>query len=143
MNINELKEMCTKDTKIDITDLDGYSVSIPELANKYHQLAYLEKNLLRYLRSEYKIIRLSRWKYYSGKADPKEYEDEPFDLKVLKNDMDLFLDGDVQVLTIKNKLEEQEEKIKLIEDTAKVIQNASFNISNTIKWKKFLAGDLT
>ena len=143
MNINELKEMCTKDTKIDITDLDGYSVSIPELANKYHQLAYLEKNLVRYLRSEYKIIRLSRWKYYSGKADPKEYEDEPFDLKVLKNDMDLFLDGDVQVLTIKNKLEEQEEKIKLIEDTAKVIQNASFNISNTIKWKKFLAGDLT
>ena len=143
MNINELKEMCVKDTKIDITDLDGYSVSIPELANKYHQLAYLEKNLVRYLRSEYKIIRLSRWKYYSGKADPKEYEDEPFDLKVLKNDMDLFLDGDVQVLTIKNKMEEQEEKIKLIEDTAKVIQNASFNISNTIKWKKFLAGDLT
>ena len=143
MNINELKEMCTKDTKIDITDLDGYSISIPELANKYHQLAYLEKNLVRYLKSEYKIIRLSRWKYYSGKADPKEYEDEPFDLKVLKNDIDLFLDGDVQVLTIKNKLEEQEEKIKLIEDTAKVIQNASFNISNTIKWKKFLAGDLT
>ena len=63
MNINELKEMCTKDTKIDITDLDGYSVSIPELANKYHQLAYLEKNLVRYLRREYKIIRLSRWKY--------------------------------------------------------------------------------
>jgi hypothetical protein len=57
--------------------------------------------------------------------------------------MDLFLDGDVQVLTIKNKLEEQEEKIKLINETAKVIQNASFNISNTIKWKKFLAGDLT
>ena len=143
MNINELTEMCSKDAKIDITDLDGFSISIPELANKYHQLAYLEKNLLRYLRSEYKIIRLSRWKYYSGKADPKEYEDEPFDLKVLKNDMDLFLDGDVQVLTIKNKLEEQEEKVKLIEDTAKVIQNASFNISNTIKWKKFLAGDLT
>jgi len=143
MNINELTEMCSKDTKIDITDLDGYSISIPELANKYHQMAYLEKNLLRYLRSEYKIIKLSRWKYYSGKANPVAYEEEPFDLKVLKNDMDRFLDGDVQVLTIKNKVEEQEEKIKLIEDTAKVIQNASFNISNTIKWKKFLAGDLT
>ena len=143
MNIDELTEMCSKDTKIDITDLDGYSISIPELANKYHQLAYLEKNLLRYLKSEYKIIKLSRWKYYSGKANPVAYEEEPFDLKVLKNDMDRFLDGDVQVLTIKNKVEEQEEKIKLIEDTAKVIQNASFNISNTIKWKKFLAGDLT
>jgi len=64
-------------------------------------------------------------------------------LKVLKNDMDMFLDGDAQILTIKNKMDEQEEKIKLINETAKVIQNASFNISNTIKWKKFLAGDLT
>jgi len=135
--------MCAKDTKIDVTDLDGYSVSIPELSNKYHQLAYTEKNLLRFLQSEYKIIKLARWKYYSGKADPKEYEDEPFDLKVLKNDMDMFLDGDAQIITIKNKMDEQEEKIKLINETAKVIQNASFNISNTIKWKKFLAGDLT
>tara|TARA_R100000789_G_scaffold97781_1_gene100742 strand:- start:318 stop:749 length:432 start_codon:yes stop_codon:yes gene_type:complete len=143
MDISDLKEMCAKDTKIDITDLDGYSVSIPELSNKYHQLAYTEKNLLRFLQSEYKIIKLARWKYYSGKADPKEYEDEPFDLKVLKNDMDMFLDGDAQILTIKNKMDEQEEKIKLINETAKVIQNASFNISNTIKWKKFLAGDLT
>ena len=46
MNINDLKEMCVKDTAIDVTDLDGYSVSIPELSNKYHQLAYTEKNLL-------------------------------------------------------------------------------------------------
>ncbi|MDP7367850.1 MAG: recombination mediator protein UvsY [Candidatus Pacebacteria bacterium] len=143
MNINDLKEMCVKDTAIDVTDLDGYSVSIPELSNKYHQLAYTEKNILRFLQSEYKIIKLARWKYYSGKADPKEYEDEPFDLKVLKNDMDMFLDGDAQIITIKNKIDEQEEKIKLINETAKVIQNASFNISNTIKWKKFLAGDLT
>ena len=46
-------------------------------------------------------------------------------------------------MNIKDKIEEQEEKIRLIEDTAKVIQNASFNISNAIKWKKFLSGDLT
>lgn len=143
MNINELKEMCRKDTKIDSADLDGYSLSIPELANKYHQLAYTEKDVLRFLQSEYKIIKLARWKYYSGKADPKEYEEEPFDLKVLKNDMDMFLDSDVQIIAIKNKMDEQEEKIKLINETAKVIQNASFNISNTIKWKKFLSGDLT
>ena len=143
MNMKDLKEMCQIDTKIDTTDLDGYSISIPDLANKYHQLRHDEKNVLRFIQSQYKILKLQKWKYYSGKADPSEYEEKPFDLKVLKNDMDLFLDGDVQVLTIKNKMEEQEEKIKLINETAKVIQNASFNISNTIKWKKFLAGDLT
>ena len=142
MNLNDLKEMCNKDTTIGI-DLDGYSISIPELANKYHQLRHDEKNLLRFLKSQYDIIKCNRWKYYSGKANPDEYEKEPFDLKVLKNDIDMFLAADKKIIDIKNKIEEQEEKVELIIDTAKVIQNASFNINNAIKWKKFLSGDLS
>jgi len=143
MKLNDLKEMCQKDTKIDSVDLDGYSISIPELANKYHQLRHDEKNTLRFLQGQYKTTKLSRWLYYSGKASEDEYEEKPFDLKVLKNDIDMFLDADEKIVDIKDKIEEQEEKIKLIEDTAKIIQNASFNISNAIKWKKFLSGDLT
>ena len=142
MNLNDLKEMCNKDTTIGI-DLDGYSISIPELANKYHQLAFDERKTLRFLEAQYDIIKLSRWKYYSGKANPDEYEKEPFDLKVLKNDIDMFLSADKKIIDIKNKIEEQEEKVELIIDTAKVIQNASFNINNAIKWKKFLSGDLS
>ena len=142
MNLNDLKEMCNRDTTIGI-DLDGYSISIPELANKYHQLAFDERKTLRFLEAQYDIIKLSRWKYYSGKANPDEYDKEPFDLKVLRNDIDMFLSADKLIKDIKDKVEEQEEKIRLIEDTAKVIQNASFNISNAIKWKKFLSGDLT
>ena len=142
MNLNDLKEMCNKDTTIGI-DLDGYSISIPELANKYHQLAFDERKTLRFLEAQYDIIKLSRWKYYSGKANPDEYDKEPFDLKVLRNDIDMFLAADKKIIDIKNKIEEQEEKVELIIDTAKVIQNASFNISNAIKWKKFLSGDLS
>ena len=142
MNLNDLKEMCNKDTTIGI-DLDGYSISIPELANKYHQLRHDEKNLLRFLKSQYDIIKCNRWEYYSGKANPDEYEKEPFDLKVLRHDMDMFLSADKMIIDIKNKIAEQEEKVELIIDTAKVIQNASFNINNAIKWKKFLSGDLT
>ena len=143
MNLNDLKEMCDKDVKIDSTDLDGYSISIPELANKYHQLAFDERKTLRFLQGLYDVLLRQRWLYYSGKASENVYEENPFDLKVLKNDIDMFLDADTQIMNIKDKIEEQEEKIKLIEETARIIQNASFNISNTIKWKKFLSGDLT
>ena len=142
MNLNDLKEMCNRDTTIGI-DLDGYSISIPELANKYHQLDFDERKTLRFLEAQYDIIKLSRWKYYSGKANPDEYEKEPFDLKVLRNDIDMFLSADKLIKDIKDKVEEQEEKIKLIDTTAKNIINASFNISNAIKWKKFLSGDLS
>ena len=99
MNLNDLKEMCNRDTTIGI-DLDGYSISIPELANKYHQLAFDERKTLRFLEAQYDIIKLSRWKYYSGKANPDEYEKEPFDLKVLKSDMDMFLKGYAGMMSI-------------------------------------------
>ena len=142
MNLNDLKEMCNRDTTIGI-DLDGYSISIPELANKYHQLAFDEKKTLRFLEAQYDIIKLSRWKYYSGKANPDEYEKEPFDLKVLKSDMDMFLNADKKIIDMKDRVGEQVDKINLIDETAKKIITASFNISNTIKWKKFLSGDLS
>ena len=142
MNLNDLKEMCNKDTTIGI-DLDGYSISIPELANKYHQIAFDEKKTLRFLEAQYNIIKRDKWLYYSGKADNDVYEKDPFDLKILKNDLDIFLSSDKMIIDIKEKLEEQKDKIRIIEDTAKVIQNASFNINNAIKWKKFLSGDLS
>ena len=143
MNLNDLKLMCEKDVKIDSTDLDGYSISIPTLANKYHQLAFDERKVLRYLQGEYNVLLQQRWLYYSGKASDDAYDKEPFDLKVLKNDMDMFLNADKQIIAMKDKVGEQVDKINLIDDTAKKIIAASFNISNTIKWKKFLAGDLT
>ena len=142
MNLNDLKEMCNRDTTIGI-DLDGYSISIPELANKYHQLAFDERKTLRFLEAQYDIIKLSRWKYYSGKANPDEYEKEPFDLKVLRNDIDMFLDADKLVKDIKDKVKEQEDKVELIIATAKLIRDTSFHIGNTIKWMKFHHGDLS
>ncbi len=143
MNINDLKEMCDKDVKIDSTDLDGYSVSIPELANKYHQLAFDERKTLRFLQGLYDVLLRQRWLYYSGKASDDVYEEEPFDLKVLKGDMDMFLNADTKIIEMKDRVGEQVDKINLIDETAKKIIAASFNISNTIKWKKFLSGDLT
>jgi hypothetical protein len=143
MNINDLREMCQKDTKINSMDIDGYSLSIPELSNKYHQIAFDERKTLRFLEAQYNIIKREKWLYYTGKANNDVYDKTPFDLKVLAKDIDLFLSSDKMIIDIKEKIEEQRDKIKIIEDTAKIIQNASFNINNTIKWKKFLSGDLT
>ena len=57
--------------------------------------------------------------------------------------MDMFLNADKKIIEMKDRVGEQVDKINLIDETAKKIIAASFNISNTIKWKKFLSGDLT
>jgi hypothetical protein len=144
MNINDIKEMIQEDSTFikDEVNIDISSLSVPELSGKYHQLISEETMTLRLLRKEYDIIYRDRWVFYSGKADPEVYKNEPFDLKILKADIDKFLNADELLNKQKDKVTLQEVKINLLTEFTKSIMSISFNIGNAIKWKKFLSGEL-
>lgn len=144
MNINDIKEMIQEDSKTikDEFNIDTTSLSVPELSGKYHQLISEEAMSLRLLRKEYDTLYRDRWVFYSGKADPEVYENEPFDLKILKADIDKFLNADELLNKQKDKVTLQEVKINLLTEFTKSIMSISFNIGNAIKWKKFLSGEL-
>ena len=141
MNLNDLKLMCEKDVKIDSTDLDGYSISIPTLANKYHQLAFDERKVLRYLQGEYNVLLQQRWLYYSGKASDDAYDKEPFDLKVLRSDVGIYIDSDEELQQLGQKEAYLETTVNYLEKVLREITNRNWTIRNTIEWKKFLHGE--
>jgi hypothetical protein len=58
-------------------------------------------------------MKLKRWMYYMGKASDEEYEKEPFDHKVLKSDVNLFLEADKSLNDLKDRISLQSEKLKL------------------------------
>ena len=140
MKIEEIKEMLEWDKSIDYTQLDTASLKIPEQAVKYQQLSHDEAVTLRYLEREYNIMKLSRWMYYMGKASDEEYEKEPFDHKVLKSDLNIFLESDLILNEIQDRMVAQAEKLKLVVDAGKVMQNKSFNIKNALEHQKFMGG---
>ena len=144
MKIEEIKEMIDKDASFlrEESNIDTASLSVPELCAKYHQLIYDETMSLNYFNTEYKIIKKNRWLYYTGKADPEVYEKKPFNLNILKADVDKFLDADDELNVISLKVKAQEEKINLLTGQVKSIMNLSFNVNNVIKWKKFLSGEI-
>jgi hypothetical protein len=144
MNINDIKLMMLKDSHFlkDEVNIDTASLSVPELSGKYHQLISEETMSLRILKKEYDVLYRDRWIFYSGKADPEEYDKEEFNLKILKQDIDKFLNADEQLNTQKDKVTLQEVKINLLTEFTKSIMSLSFNIGNAIKWKKFLSGEL-
>ena len=137
MNIKEIKEMIDKDASFlkEESNIDIASLSVPELCGKYHQLVYDETMILKYLKTEYKTIKRDRWMYYTGKSK------EPFELVVLKTDIDKFLDADEQLNASLLKVQAQEEKVNLLIEQVKSIMNLSYNVTNVIKWKKFLSGE--
>ena len=140
MKIDDIKIQLDKDKKVDHTQLDVESLKIPEQAVKYQQMAHDEALRLRFLEKEYNVAKYNRWMYYTGKADPEVYNKEPFDHKVLKSDINLFLDSDFILNEIQDRMLAQTEKLKLVVEAGKVMQNKSFNIKNALEHQKFMGG---
>jgi hypothetical protein len=140
MKIEDIKRMIEQDKSVDYTRLDSESLKIPELAVKYQQLSHDEALRLRFLEKEYNVAKYNRWMYYMGKADPDVYDKEPFDHKVLKSDLSVFLDSDLILNEIQDRIIAQTEKLKLVVEAGKVMQNKSFNIKNALEHQKFMGG---
>ena len=144
MKIDEIRELIKKDTDFIEAEcnIDIASLSVPKLCSKYQSLIYDETMTLKYFESEYDIVKCQRTLYYTGKADPEEYQKEPFDLKVLRSDVDLFLKADTKLNEFKHKVSAQQQKLNYLTEFTKSIMGLSFNVGNAIKWKKFLNGEL-
>ena len=140
MKIDEIKHQIEIDKKIDHTQLDTESLKIPEQAVKYQQMAHDAALRLRFLEKEYNVAKYNRWMYYMGKADPDVYDKEPFDHKVLKSDVNIFFEADSVLNEIQDRIIAQTEKLKLIVEAGKVMQNTSFNIKNALEHQKFMGG---
>ena len=143
MNIEQIKAQAELDTIIDANHLDDEASRIPQIHNKYLCMLIDEKLIHENLESKLKILRRDKWLYYSGKLSEDELKRkgwEPFDLNILKQDLDRFIDSDQDIITLSNKVFLQKEKINYIEGVAKIISNKIWNIRSSIEWIKFTQG---
>lgn len=102
-----------------------------------------EKIILEKYDNQLKILKRDKWLYYSGKMSKEELKNknwEPFDLAIIKQDVDRFVESDREVIDLSNKLFVQKEKINYIESVIKIIANKIWNIKSTIEWIKFTQG---
>ena len=75
-------------------------------------------------------------------AEPQEYKDSNFDLKVLRQDVDKFIDADEDIIKSRQKIEYLKQICGYCESTLKQINNRTFQIKNAIEWKKFTMGSM-
>ena len=140
MVLEQLQNEAEKDLKIDNEKLDIESLKTPELYAKYLKI-YTRWNLLsKQAESEYKVLFRKKWEYYSGKAPPSVYQEKPFDLKVLKQDLPTYLESDEELIKSKHKVDYHTAMCDYAERVCKSINNRGFQIKNAIDWKRFLEG---
>ena len=141
MDLNELQNDVDRDLKIDDTELDLESIRTPQLHNKYLKLYTKYSLQLRRVKDEYKVLQRHKWEYYTGKSTPDVYQEKPFDLKVLKADVGIYLDSDSELQQLGQKEAYLETTVNYLEKILREINNRQWTIRNTIEWKKFLHGE--
>ena len=140
MNLDELKLQVQRDLKVDDEHLDTESLKNQEIKAVYldHKSRY--ELLLYRAKGDYKRLYREKWEYYGGKADAKVYATKPFDLKVLKTDLHVYLESDEDIIRAEHKIAYLETTIKYIEGMLQNIKNRGWDIKNAIEWRKFEAG---
>ena len=85
-------------------------------------------------------MKREKWEYYKGKSSAEVYAEKPFDLKILKTDIDKYLESDSELQKAKQKVDYLDTTVDFLDRTIRQISNRTFTIKNAIDWRKFTSG---
>lgn len=140
MTLEELQQAIDKDLQINDTELDLESLKTPQLHNKYLKHLNNYKLLTSRAQTDYSTMKREKWEYYTGKAPAEVYALKPFDLKILKTDIDKYLESDEDLQKLKQKVDYLQTTVDYLDRTIRLISNRGFTIKNAIDWRKFTSG---
>lgn len=140
----EIIEMWNTDAVIDDNHLDSASIDTSKLHAKYLHMLIKYKLKMTKVRSDYKLLRQKKFRYYRGEMSRDELAELGWTQwqgnKPIKSEMDEFLEGDIDLNKMTLKLEYWETIVQLLESIMSQIKSRDWSIKNSISWKMFIAG---
>ena len=141
ITLETLQEMWEKDSKIDPDNLHTEPSNIPSLHAKYFEIYNTIFLLRKKAEQQRKNIRHERYEYFSGKADPDVYIENPFPKKIRDKDtMTKYLDADEKLSTSSLKIDYYVTMLVYLESILKMIQNRTYQVKNAIEFMRFNSG---
>ena len=141
---DDINEMWAKDAPIDETNLIGESKRIPQLHSKYYGMYFNEALRVKKLKADLAELKRDKFEYYTGSLDEETMREKgwkPFQLKVLRNDVDKYLQSDKEIIKLSLKIDYHIERANYLEDIIKTIHSRNFVIKGMIDVMKFQSGD--
>lgn len=141
LDLDAIQKMWEQDCKIDPDNLHTESLNIASLHAKYFDIYNNITLLKKKAEQQRKNIRHDRYEYYTGKADPDVYVENPFPKKIRdKETLQKYLDSDEKLSQVCLKIDYYDTMLNYIESILKMIQNRTFQIKNAIEFVRFTAG---
>lgn len=140
MKFNDIQKEAEIDLKIDQSNLSKSSAETPLMVNKYYRYLMIESKVLKLIETELYMLLKEKTDYYMHQAPDEVYVKKPFNRKVLKSDVKLFIDSDQEYCDKIRQCDAQIHKVKYLEEIIKQLNNRSFIIQNIIADNKFKNG---
>jgi hypothetical protein len=143
LTIEEILEIWEGDSRIDRTELGDESVRIPKLHHKYYTIYIQEKLRWRALDAKMKQLKLDKYEFYTqGHTEETKAKNWTLPARgmILKADVPMYMESDVDMIDLSLKIGMQEEKIHLLDSIIKGFKDRGFLIKNCIESDKFRAG---
>lgn len=143
MTFEELQDSWDSDSKIDSTNIGQESIRTPQLHAKYIKLYFAEKTKLLKHQHKYKTLRAEKKEFFINPTKEVMQEKQwkiPERGKILKSEIESFLDYDSELLEMELKIGVQQEKVEYLKMILQSINGRTFVIKNFIEERKWLSG---
>jgi len=140
MKIEDIMAEAEKTANIDETNLGRESINTPKIHNRILNIRFTESMMQRKLTFELKKLVQEKRDYYLGRADPSVYKAKPFDTKILKSEVNTYIDADEEVTELALRVEIQQEKVEYLTEVLKQISKRDFLIRNALDFQKLMSG---
>jgi F420-0:gamma-glutamyl ligase-like protein len=142
VKFEDIYKLVEVDLKIDRYNLVDEATRTPQILAKYLEIYRNEKITLHSLNSKFARMKKDKFEYYSGKASDEDYLERPLNIKILKQDLDTYIEADEDIITLTDKINIQKEKCFFLEKVLRGIEQREFSIKNAITMIKFDAGEI-
>jgi hypothetical protein len=96
------------------------------------------------LKADYKELELAKREWLDGSMAEEDLKDRgwrPYQKKILRNDIDKYLQSDSDIIALSLKIDYHSTKANYLEDIVKTIHSRNFIIKSMIDVIKFQAGE--
>ena len=143
MKIEEIRAEWDADSVIDKTEIGDEALKIPKLHAKYMRMLSDERLLLRKLETDLKVLKRDKYEFYTM-GPTKEQKDLGWELPargmVLKQDINIYMEADKQVVDLSLRVGMQQEKVELLDSVIRSIMNRGYQLKTALDFLKFTMG---
>ena len=143
MTLEQIQDMWDKDCCIDTTNLTNEAQNIPKLHAKYYRIFIKQRMIVAEYQRQLKKLRFEKYEFF---INPTEYHVKqlkwtvPAQGKLLKTEVNQYVDSDKDVIDLELKIALQQEKTQFCKSIIDTVNTRGFLLKTILDERKFNNG---